>query len=50
MALVGFDSDSQFPLLTGDFIEIEKAERTTRILKLSRIGFLETLRHKMSAE
>ena len=49
-ALVGFDSDSQFPLFTGDFIEIEKAERTTKILKLSRIGFLETLRHKMSAE
>ena len=49
-ALVGFDSDSQFPLLPGDFIEIEKAERTTKILKLSRIGFLETLRHKMSAE
>ena len=49
-AMVGFDSDSQFPLLPGDFIEIEKAERTTKILKLSRIGFLETLRHKMSAE
>ncbi len=49
-ALVSFDSDSQFPLLPGDFIEIEKAERTTKILKLSRIGFLETLRHKMSAE
>ena len=49
-AMVGFDSDTQFPLLPGDFIEIEKAERTTKILKLSRIGFLETLRHKMSAE
>ncbi len=49
-AMVGFDSDSQFPLTKGDYIEIEKAERTTKILKLSRIGFLETLRHKMSAE
>lgn len=48
--LAGFDSDSQFPLRKGDYIEIRKAEQTTKILKLSRIGFLETLRHKMSAE
>ncbi|MDI9241347.1 NAD(+)/NADH kinase [Fusibacillus kribbianus] len=49
-ALVGFDSDSQFPLCPGDYIEIRKAELTTKILKLSHIGFLETLRHKMSDE
>ncbi len=49
-ALVGFDSDSQYVLRPGDYIEIEKAERTTKILKLSKIGFLETLRRKMSAE
>lgn len=49
-ALAGFDSDSQYVLRPGDSIEIEKAERTTRIIKLSRIGFLETLRRKMSAE
>ncbi|MCD2492624.1 NAD(+)/NADH kinase [Lacrimispora sp. NSJ-141] len=49
-ATVGFDSDNQCPFQAGDYIEIQKAMRTTKILKLNRIGFLETLRHKMSAE
>lgn len=49
-AVVGFDSDNQYQICPGDYIEIRKSERTTKILKLSRIGFLETLRRKLSAE
>ena len=49
-AVVGFDSDNQCAIHPGDYIEIKKASRTTKILKLDRIGFLETLRRKMSAE
>ena len=49
-AVVGFDSDNQCVIHPGDYIEIKKAFRTTKILKLDRIGFLETLRRKMSAE
>lgn len=49
-AVVGFDSDNQYSIRPGDYIEIKKATRTTKILKLDRIGFLETLRRKMSAE
>ena len=49
-AVAGFDSDSQCVLRPGDYIEIRKSSRTTKILKLNRIGFLETLRRKMSAD
>lgn len=48
-ALVGFDSDDQVEFLPGDYVEIKKSDRITKILKLNKSGFLETLRHKISS-
>lgn len=47
--LVGFDSDSQCEFLPGDYVEIRKSKLTTKILKLNKSGFLDILRHKMTA-
>jgi NAD+ kinase len=47
-AMVTFDGDTSIRLVTGDRIEIERAERNTRIVKISNQSFLETLRKKMS--
>ncbi|MDD6213281.1 MAG: NAD(+)/NADH kinase [Clostridiales bacterium] len=43
-----FDGDSMIPLEPGCRIEITTAEQVTKILKLSSMSFLETLRIKMS--
>lgn len=43
-----FDGDSVIQLRPGCRIEIVKAEQVTKILKLSSMSFLETLRIKMS--
>ena len=41
------DGDDLIPLQTGDKVVIKKAWETARIIKLSKISFLETLREKM---
>lgn len=46
-ACVSFDGDRNMEVHTGDRILIQKAEETTKLLKLSKVSFLETLRKKM---
>ena len=46
-AVVSFDGDHHVQVKTGDRIVIRKAKDTTKLLKLSKISFLETLRKKM---
>ena len=46
--MVSFDGDTSIRLVTGDRIEIVRADRNTRIVKISNQSFLETLRKKMS--
>lgn len=45
---VNFDGSHKLTLYTGDKVEIEKAEVTTGIVKLSRVSFLEVLHKKLS--
>lgn len=42
-----FDGADMVPLKTGDRVTIRKAEADTKIIKLSKISFLEILRRKM---
>lgn len=44
---ISFDGDRNIEVHTGDRIVIQKAEETTKLLKLSKVSFLETLRKKM---
>lgn len=44
---VSFDGDSGFRLEVGDRILVKRADTSAKILKLSRISFLEILRKKM---
>lgn len=44
---VSFDGDRNIEVHTGDRIVIQKAKETTKLLKLSKVSFLETLRKKM---
>lgn len=44
---VSFDGDHHIEVKTGDRIVIRKAQHTTKLLKLSKVSFLETLRKKM---
>lgn len=46
-AALSFDGDRNIEVHTGDRIEIHKADATTKLLKLSCVNFLETLRRKM---
>ncbi len=46
-AVVAFDGTDICTLHEGERIIIKKAEETTKLMKLSRISFLETLRRKM---
>ncbi|MBC5660077.1 NAD(+)/NADH kinase [Anaerosacchariphilus sp. NSJ-68] len=46
-AFVTFDGEVQVPVATGDYVEIQKSEKTVNILKISRVSFLEVLRDKM---
>lgn len=46
-AAIIFDGSDEIPLQTGDRIRIKKAWETAKIVKLSKISFLETLREKM---
>lgn len=45
--LATFDGDGPIRLFPGDLVEITKANCITRLIKLSRVSFLETLRRKM---
>lgn len=45
--LVTFDGKQGLLLEDGDYVEIEKAEQVTKILKISNMSFLEVLRNKM---
>ena len=44
---VSFDGDHHLQVKTGDRIVIRKSKHTTKLLKLSKESFLETLRKKM---
>lgn len=46
-AAITFDGSDEIPLCTSDRIRIKKAWETAKIVKLSKISFLETLREKM---
>lgn len=46
-ASVSFDGEHNFELRTGERILISKAEDVTKLLKLSKVSFLEILRKKM---
>ena len=46
-AFASFDGGGSVSMATGDYVEIEKSEKTVNILKISRISFLEVLRNKM---
>ena len=48
-AVVYFDGASSVQLLTGDRVEIRRAEHDAQIVKINQDSFLETLRRKMSA-
>ncbi len=45
--LASFDGDTVIPMVTGDRIVIEKADVSTKILKLNHLSFVEVLRQKM---
>lgn len=45
--LVSYDGDKTFHLLAGDYIEIKRSAKSTKIIKLNKINFLEVLRIKM---
>lgn len=43
-----FDGDTTVKLMSKDYIQIQKSERTVRFVKTDQISFLEILRKKMS--
>lgn len=45
---VNFDGSHKLTLYTGDRVEIKRAAKTTGIVKLSKVSFLEVLHKKMS--
>ena len=47
-ASVSFDGENDLKMKTGDKIRISKATKTTQLIKLSSVSFLETLRRKMA--
>lgn len=46
-ASASFDGAVSQPMVTGDYIEITRAEQKTRLVKINNISFLEVLRTKM---
>ena len=46
-AVIAYDGADEVTLHTGDRIRIKKAWETAKIIKLSKVSFLETLREKM---
>lgn len=45
---VNFDGTNMIPVSTGDRIRIIKSEKTTEIIKINKVSFLEVLHRKMS--
>ena len=48
--MLSFDGETNLAIRTGDRIQIKKAEDTAKLLKLSRVSFLEILRKKMEGK
>jgi len=46
-AIVTFDGAYSVNLITGDYVEITQAKETTRLVKISKKSFVETVRKKM---
>ena len=46
-AVVTFDGSNSIGLLVGDYVEITQAKVTTRLVKISKKSFVETVRKKM---
>lgn len=46
-AEISFDGDEGIEIRTGDRLQICKAQASTKLLKINKISFLETLRRKM---
>ena len=46
-ALVTFDGAQSVQLVSGDYVEITKATETTKLIKISKKSFVETMRRKM---
>lgn len=46
-AMVTFDGAYSVNLITGDYVEITQAKETTRLVKISKKSFVETVRKKM---
>ena len=46
-AVVTFDGACSVNLITGDYVEIAQAKETTRLVKISKKSFVETVRKKM---
>lgn len=46
-AEISFDGDTGIEIKTGDKLTIRKAKHPTKLIKLNKISFLETLRRKM---
>lgn len=45
---VSFDGGTMLPIRTGEKVKITKANKTLKLMKLSSVSFLETLREKMA--
>lgn len=46
-AVVTFDGAQSVSLITGDYVEITQAKETTKLVKISKKSFVETVRKKM---
>ena len=46
-AVVTFDGSQSVNLIVGDYVEITQAKETTRLVKISKKSFVETVRKKM---
>lgn len=46
-AVATFDGAQSVELITGDYVEITQAKETTRLVKISKKSFVETVRKKM---
>lgn len=49
-AVVTFDGAQSVTLATGDYVEIAQAQETTRLVKISKKSFVETVRRKMQSK
>lgn len=45
--LASFDGDTCVPLSSGDYVEVERSDMVTRMIRLDHRSFLDILKHKM---